>query len=87
MQPDDKPPTPTDDRSPDPRTLSDEERWAKIRTMSDEERWAEERKPYRQQNLTPAQRKDLADAIRWSRRHRFLGIDIATRAAGPLTDD
>jgi hypothetical protein len=87
MQPDDKPPIPTDDRSSDPRTLSDEERWAKIRTMSDEDRWAEKMKPFRQQNLTPEQRKALADTIRWSRRLRFLGIDVATRCSRPWIDD
>ena len=71
MQPDDKPPTPTDDRSPKPRTF--------------EEILAEKRKPFRQQNLTPAQRKSLADTIRWSRRLRFEGNDVPTRR--PTYDD
>ena len=77
MQPDDKPPTPTDDRSPDPRTLSAEEFWA------------EKRKPFRQRNLTPAQRKELLDSIRWYRRQHFEGNgnDVPYVCRRPWIDD
>lgn len=33
--------------------------------------WAERRKPYRQQNLTPLQRKRLAEGLRSLRRLRY----------------
>jgi hypothetical protein len=58
MQPDDSPKTSKDDRS-QPATWSVEE-W-----------WAETIKPYRQQNLTPLQRQQLARALRVHRRARW----------------
>jgi hypothetical protein len=57
MPQDDSPTTSKDDRS-SPKELSAEERWA------------ERMKPFRQQNLTPSQRKSLADDLRSLRRLR-----------------
>jgi hypothetical protein len=60
MRPDDPPKT-TKDESSSPNTLSAEERWA------------ERMKPSRQRNLTPSQRKRLADGLRSLRRLRSQG--------------
>ena len=54
MQPDDPPETSTE--------TSTETIWT-----STLERWVQARIPYREQNLTPAQRQELANGFRWAR--------------------
>jgi hypothetical protein len=62
---------PTDATDDSPTTTKDES--SSPNTLSAEERWAERMKPSRQRNLTPSQRKLLADDLRSLRRLRSQG--------------
>lgn len=52
-------------------------------TLSDEERWAERMKPYRQQNLTPLRRQQLASFLRLLRKERFEAMQSESIEKSP----